>query len=83
MMNKEIFMNLMTDFAFKRLFGSKERKYILIRFLNILFASEGMKIDDVFYHDKEILPEDENGKRILYDIYCTTKDEKEHIILEM
>lgn len=76
-------MNLMTDFAFKRLFGSPKRKNILIRFLNILFADDNLKVNDVTYHDKEILPKDENGKRIIYDIYCTTPKDKQHIILEM
>ncbi len=33
MENLGTFMNLMTDFAFKRLFGTVERKGILIRFL--------------------------------------------------
>ncbi len=34
---KETFMNLMTDFGFKRLFGTEKFKSVLIRFLNILF----------------------------------------------
>lgn len=76
-------MNIMTDFAFKRLFGTPERKNILIRFLNIIFAKDNLKIEDVRYHDKEVLPEDEDGKRIVYDVYCTTPNDKEHIIMEM
>lgn len=60
---KTMFMNLMTDFAFKRLFGSVKNKPILIRFLNILFADEGIRIRDVVYHDKEILPNDGEGKK--------------------
>ena len=78
-----IFMNLMTDFAFKRLFGSEKCKRILIRFLNILFAADGLTVDDVTFHDKEVLPDNPDGKRILYDVYCTTPGEKEHIIVEM
>lgn len=83
MEDNQIFMNLMTDFAFKRLFGSPKRKKLLIRFLNIIFAKDNLTVTDVTFHDKEILPADENGKRIVYDIYCTTPDEKQHIILEM
>lgn len=78
-----IFMNLMTDFAFKHLYGTVEHKHILIRFLNILFAAEGIHIRDVVYHDKEVLPDDGDGKRIIYDVYCTNKDGMEHFILEM
>lgn len=80
---KEIFINIMTDYGFKRLFGSLKFKSVLIRFLNIMFESEGVKVDDVTYHDKEVLPKDEDGKRIIYDVYCTSKGEKEHFILEM
>lgn len=83
MEDKKTFMNLMTDFAFKYLFGSKKRKKLLIRFLNIILEDEKIRVEDVTYLDKEVLPEDANGKRIVYDIYCTTPDEKEHIILEM
>lgn len=83
MKNEPIFMNLMTDFAFKRLFGTEKRKYILIRFLNALFEKDNLTVTDVMYHDKEVLPDLKNGKRILYDVYCTTPEDKEHIILEM
>lgn len=79
----EIFMNLMTDFAFKRIFGSVNRKHILIQFLNILFENEGLHVYDVTYHDKEVLPENGNGKVIKYDVYCTSPNDKEHFIVEM
>lgn len=62
--NLGIFMNLMTDFAFKRLFGSVERKGILIRFLNTLFKRDGIVVYDVIYKNKEILPDDIDGKRL-------------------
>ena len=81
--NHEVFINLMTDFGFKRMFGSKKRKHILIRFLNILFEKDGITIDDVDFQNKEILPARSDGKKIVYDIYCTTPKDKEHIILEM
>lgn len=81
--DNEIFMNLMTDFAFKRIFGTVERKHILIQFLNIIFEKEGLHVYDVTYHDKEVLPENEEGKIVKYDVYCTTPDKKEHFIVEM
>ena len=81
--DKEVFMNLMTDFAFKRLFGSVERKHILVQFLNILFEKEGLHVYDVTYHDKEVLPQNAYGKIIKYDVYCTSPKEKEHFIVEM
>lgn len=78
-----IFMNLMTDFAFKHLYGTEEHKQILIRFLNILFSKDGIHVRDVVYHVKEVLPDDGEGKRIVYDVYCSNKDGLEHFILEM
>lgn len=76
-------MNLMSDFAFKRIFGSKERKHLLIRFLNIIFEKDNLHVNDLEFHDKEILPPSVLGKQIIYDVYCTLNGEEEHIILEM
>ena len=68
---KKTFIKLTTDFGFKRLFGSKKRSSILKRFLNALFEGE-MVIKKVEFHDKELLPKDSAGKRVIYDIFCTT-----------
>lgn len=76
------FINIQTDYGFKKIFGTKENKHILIRFLNALFE-DTIKVTDVVYHDKEILPDEEEGKRIIYDIYCTANDGSHHFILEM
>jgi hypothetical protein len=47
--DKEIFMNLCTDFAFKWVFGSERHKNVIIRFLNILFKDEGLAVEDVVF----------------------------------
>lgn len=65
------FMNLRTDYGFKRMFGTTENKHIIIRLLNAIFDNK-ITITDIKYHDKEMLPDGELGKRILYDIYCTS-----------
>lgn len=75
------FIRLLTDFGFKRVFGSRKRAGILKRFLNALFEGE-MHITSVEFRDKEILPDHEGGKKVLYDIYCTT-DKGNHFIIEM
>ena len=75
------FIRILTDFGFKRMFGSKEHAGLLMRFLNALFEGK-MVIKSVEFRDKEVLPFHPNGKKILYDIYCTT-DRGEHFILEM
>ncbi|MDE6633366.1 MAG: Rpn family recombination-promoting nuclease/putative transposase [Muribaculaceae bacterium] len=76
------FINIQTDYGFKRMFGTPKNKRILIRFLNALLG-DTICVTDVVYHDKEMLPEDENGKRIIYDVYCTSQGENHHFILEM
>lgn len=76
------FINIQTDYGFKRMFGTPKNKRILIRFLNALLG-DSVYVTDVVYHDKEMLPEDENGKRIIYDVYCTSQGEDHHFILEM
>lgn len=68
------FFNICTDFGFKRMFGSDDNKKLVIRFLNAVFG-DNIVITDIQHHDKEILPADEKGKRIIYDIYCTSEIE--------
>ncbi len=46
------FMNLRTDFAFKKLFGEEENKHVLLLFLNILFEPE-IKITDLSFKKQE------------------------------
>ncbi len=65
------FINIQTDFGFKYVFGNLKNKNALIKFLNTLFEGK-LIVKDVTYHDKERLPADKNGKRIVYDVYCTT-----------
>ncbi|MDE6273236.1 MAG: Rpn family recombination-promoting nuclease/putative transposase [Muribaculaceae bacterium] len=75
------YMNLMTDYAFKKVYGSPEHKNNLITLLNA--ALEGKeKITDIEYLDKEQLPFREDHKRVVFDIYCTTSDGS-HVIVEM
>lgn len=55
----------------------------MIKFLNTLFDGE-FRVLDVKFQNKELLPPDPDGKRILYDVYCINKHgNKEHFIIEM
>lgn len=78
---KKEFIRLLTDFGFKRIFSNQQHSNLLIRFLNALFEGE-MVIKEVEFRDKEILPFHAVGKKIYYDVYCTT-DRGDHFILEM
>ena len=61
------FISLVTDFGFKRIFGSAERKHLLIRFLNALLGEE-ITVTDVKFLQTEKQPEYIDGKRIIYDV---------------
>lgn len=78
---KSKYMNLLTDYAFKLVFGSEKNKSVLINFLNAALQGKE-EIIDVEFRDKEMLPFIEDGKRMVFDIYCTTT-QGTHIIIEM
>ena len=64
------YINLQSDFGFKLAFGTERNKKALIQFLDAILGNE-IKVTDVRFHDKEMLPSSEAGKRIVYDVYCT------------
>ena len=78
---KEYFMNLRNDVAFKIIFGTPEHAELLMRFLNSMFTGE-KTITKVEFKNKEVLPPDKDGKRMVYDVFCTNQ-KNEYFILEM
>ena len=75
------FINPFTDMGYKRIFGQEATKDLLIEFLNDLLVGE-KQIKDIRFLDKELIPEFEGDRGVIYDIYCTT-EEGEHLIVEM
>ena len=65
------YINPFLDWSFKYLFGRDSVKDILIGFLNALFAGKHV-IVDVTFNNNEHQPEDQRGRAIIYDIFCTT-----------
>lgn len=74
-------INPFSDYGFKLIFGREESKPLLIGFLNSLLTGE-KEILDLTYLNTEQLPEVKDGRRSIYDVYCTTTD-NESIIVEM
>ena len=68
---KTPFINIQTDFGFKFVFGQERNKKALIKFLNILFAGK-LVVKDIVYRVQELLPSEDDGKRIIYDVYCSS-----------
>ncbi len=75
------FIDPLSDFGFKRLFGSEPNKEILIDFLNQLFKGQKV-IRDLTYNSTEKYGDDEQSKKVVFDLFCTC-DNGEQIIVEM
>lgn len=72
------FINPLTDWGFKRIFGDKD---LLINFLNSLLNGERV-ITDLRYMNNERESEQLEQRKVVYDLYCETET-GEHIIVEM
>jgi len=73
-----VYIDLKTDFGFKRAFGVKE---VMLKFLNSVLDIEG-GIVDLLYGNPEQLGFSEDERKAVYDLYCITgKDE--YIIVEI
>jgi predicted transposase/invertase (TIGR01784 family) len=73
-----VYINLLTDFGFKRVFGIKE---VMLKFLNTVLDIEG-GIKDLRYGNPEKLGFSQYDRKAVYDLYCITGKDK-HIIVEV
>ena len=78
---EERYISLLTDFGFKRIFGTKPNKDLLINFLNSLF--EGFQvIKDVKYLNSEHVGDVFAERKAIFDVYCEN-EHGEKFIVEM
>ena len=75
------FINPFTDWGFKHIFGRDISKDLLIDFLNGLFAGK-MRITNLNFCNTEQIPETNDDRNIVFDLFCTT-DNDEKFIVEM
>jgi len=75
------YIDPLTDWSFKRLFGSEPNKDILKHFLNDLFKGEKC-ITDISYSQNEHSGDQKESKKAIFDLYCTG-DQGERFIVEM
>ena len=73
-----VFVNLLTDFGFKRVFGIKE---VMLDFLNTVLDIEG-GIADLTYSNVEIPGLTKEDRKAIFDLICIT-GKNERIIVEM
>ncbi|MEM9847523.1 MAG: Rpn family recombination-promoting nuclease/putative transposase [Bacteroidota bacterium] len=81
-MNREEdrYVNPLTDFGFKKLFGTELNKDLLIDFLNELLPDR--KIEELSYSTNEHFGQYEIDRKAIFDIYCIGENE-ERFIVEM
>ncbi|MEL6352050.1 MAG: Rpn family recombination-promoting nuclease/putative transposase [Cyanobacteria bacterium J06627_28] len=66
---QEQYLNLLTDFGFKRVFGSEPNKQLLVNFLNTLLP-EHHHIQSLSYKSTENLGNVQIDRKAIFDIYC-------------
>ena len=76
----EKYINPLTDFGFKKLFGTEPNKDLLIDFLNEIIPNR--KIKDLSYSTNEHFGKFEIDRKAVFDIYCIGENE-ERFIVEM
>jgi len=72
------YISLLTDFGFKRVFGTKE---LMLKFLNSILDIEG-GIIDLQYGNPEKVGIIKTERKAIFDLYCITGN-NEHIIVEI
>ena len=79
--SEERYISLLTDFGFKRIFGTDLNKDLLINFLNSLFNGEEV-IKDVKYLNSENVGDVFTERKAIFDVYCEN-EQGETFIVEM
>ncbi len=77
---QEKYINLFTDFGFKKLFGSEFNKPLLIDFLNELLGKETGLIKELSFLSTEQLGRSSADRKAIYDIYCENEDGEKFIV---
>lgn len=75
------YINPLTDFGFKKLFGSEVHKDFMISFLNELLP-EHHKIKELTYTNVEQMGENPDSRKAVFDLHCKTQN-KDRIVVEV
>ncbi|MHB1683957.1 MAG: Rpn family recombination-promoting nuclease/putative transposase [Bacilli bacterium] len=71
------YMNLMVDYAFKRLFGQSQGADLLVAFLNAVLKREGAdRIVQVEFHNTEFPSKDAQDKTVRLDVLARTNTDE-------
>jgi predicted transposase/invertase (TIGR01784 family) len=75
------YINPLTDFGFKRLFGTEPNKNLLIDFLNVILPPQH-RVKDLTYRSTENLGNSPLDRKAIFDLYCQS-EKGERFIVEM
>jgi len=73
----EKYVNPLTDFGFKKIFGEEANIDLLINFLNSIL---NLSIKELTFKKTEHLGRTELDRRVIFDLYCIDKDNNRFII---
>ena len=76
---EERYISLLTDFGFKRIFGSAPNKDLLICFLNSLFNGRQV-VKDVKYLNPEHVGDVYTDRKAIFDVYCEGENGEKFIV---
>ena len=76
---EERYISLLTDFGFKRIFGSAPNKDLLICFLNSLFNGKQV-VKDVSYLNPEHVGYVYTDRKDIFDVYCEGENGEKFIV---
>jgi len=79
MPTKEKYIDLLTDFGFKKLFGTKANEDLLIDFLNQILPPS-RQIQKINFSKNEQLGESEFDRIAIFDIFCQGENGEEFIV---
>ena len=80
MPTKERYINLFTDYGFKKIFGEEPNKNLLLDFLNELLKEEQGKIRDLTYLKTEQLGDTDIDRKAIFDLYCENERGEKFIV---
>jgi len=80
MSTKERYINLFTDYGFKKIFGEEPNKNLLLDFLNELLREEQGKIRDLTYLKTEQLGDTDIDRKAIFDLYCENEQGEKFIV---
>ena len=78
-LSRDRYINLLTDFGFKHLFGTEPNKKLLIDFLNVILPTQH-HVKNLTYHNTENLGNTPIDRKAIFDLYCESETGEKFIV---